>query len=366
MPGSAAAGPPSPPTSALECQPLSAADTRFIPVFHPLPELRPLPAHGPNAGLLWTDQGNDANGVFEHDGVYHIMFQTDCTAEDALPGGICAGGKVGTHSFSHLVSTDGARWQRLPDALVPLNTSTYDSADGDCDGTVSFPEGIGPVVMWGADCGRGKFPPDAAAAAVPSQRHTQDQRAPRTRDYPRIAMARADNASDPYLKRWNKSVANPISWADPTRPCSFPGRVWRSDAGGKRHWSMVCCGATSVLTPGFPYHEQGPWYRVSTTDPTLHGPWKLADAAFVHTGPNESHPHTIGSIGSPNFYSLPDPRPGEPTHIINGGNQGGLLHTAVFDPVIPTSPLAFLPSPMTTRSSCCCDGSRLSTCSELE
>ena len=45
---------------ALECQPLSSANTRFIPIFHPLPELRPLPG-GPHAGLLWTDQANDAN-----------------------------------------------------------------------------------------------------------------------------------------------------------------------------------------------------------------------------------------------------------------------------------------------------------------
>ena len=55
----------SPPFSpALECQPLSAADTRFIPIFHPLPELRPLPAHGPHAGLLWTNQGNHPGSTF--------------------------------------------------------------------------------------------------------------------------------------------------------------------------------------------------------------------------------------------------------------------------------------------------------------
>eukprot|EP01052_Picozoa_sp_SAG31_P035595 SAG31_NODE_4317_length_3363_cov_1.982230_2_plen_454_part_01 len=315
----------------LECQPLTSADSRFIPIFHPLPELRPLSA-GPHAGLLWTDQGNDANGVFEHNGVYHIMFQTDCTALDALPGGICAGGNVGAHAFSHLVSADGARWKRLPDALIPLNTSTYDGADGDCDGTVSFPEGIGPVILWGADCGRGKWPPDTMdGTGIPSAALS---RLPQTRDYPRVAVAKASNASDPLLEHWIKSADNPIAWADPSRPCSFPGRVWRSDAGGQRHWSMVCTGATSVPTPGFPYPKQGPWYRMATTDPSLHGEWKLADATFVRVG--DQDPRPIGSIGSPSFYALPNPRKGEPTHIINAGNQGGLLRTAVFDPETET------------------------------
>ena len=226
------------------------------------------------------------------------MFQTDCTAGDALPGGICAGGKVGAHAFSHLVSADGAHWRRLPDALVPLNSSSYDGADGDCDGTVSFPAGIGPVIMWGADCGRGKWPPpesgsDGAGSTVGE---------PQTRDYPRVAMAMAANATDPLLERWVKSTANPIAWADPTRPCSFPGRVWRSDAGGERHWSMVCTGATSA---GPKANDQGPWYRMSTTDPTLHGPWKLADAAFVKVAPNT----VVGSIGSPNFCKLTSNRP---------------------------------------------------------
>ena len=271
-------------------------------------------AIGKHAGGLATDQANDANAVFEHAGVYHLMFQTDCTKDDAQSGGICVGGKVGGHAFSHLVSTDGAHWRRLPDALIPMNTSSYDGADGDCDGTVSFPEGIGPTIMWGADCGRGKWPPPDAT----SERS-------RAGDYPRVAVAFAVNASDLFLERWKKSENNPVEWATPSNPCSFPGRVWHSAANGThpRHWNMVCTGASS----GLHGTSQGPWYRMSTMDPTLHGPWVTADAEFARSENGKA----FGSISSPSFYALPAPQPGEPTHILNGGNQGGLLHTAYFN-----------------------------------
>jgi hypothetical protein len=40
---------------------------------------------------------------------------------------------------------------------------------------------------------------------------------------------------------------------------------------------------------------------------------------------------SAGTISTPGFYSLPNPLPGEPTHIINGG-MGGAFYTAQFDP----------------------------------
>ena len=47
----------------LECQPLSG-ESRFIPQFHAIPELR----QRASDGLWWPGQANDANAVFEHDG----------------------------------------------------------------------------------------------------------------------------------------------------------------------------------------------------------------------------------------------------------------------------------------------------------
>lgn len=302
------------PAAPLECQPV-AGNARFIPQFHAVPELRQLPPDN----QWWPGQANDANAVFEHNGVHHIMFQTECTARDAAPGGICEGGVIGAHAFSHLVSEDGgARWRRLADALSPTPNSGYDSHDGDCDGTISFPEGIGPVVLWGADCGTGKWPPNPPSDLAVAPHHERSRR-----DYPRVAVAMG-NASDPHLTRWVKSANNPIEWADPTMPCSFPGRVWQSYAGGKMHWSMVGTGATIAPKPT----TQGPWFRYETTDPTLHGPWVLADADFATVNGN-----AFGDISTPGFYKLPLPRKGEPTHIINAGYQGGLYRMAQFDPV---------------------------------
>ena len=295
-----------------ECQPL-AGDLRFIPQFHAVPELRPRSTDG----LPWPGQANDANAVFEHDGVHHIMFQTKCTELDAnSTDGICAGGKVSGHAFSHLVSTDGGvHWRRITDALIPTPGSTYDGHDGDCDGTVSFPEGIGPVILWGADCGTGKWPPPKP----PSPPHRRQL----TSDYPRVAVAMAVNVTDPLLRSWRKNGL--VAWSDPTQPCSFPGRVWRSDpnvTGKPPHWSMVGTGAKEGPKPT----TMGSWNRYETTDPTLHGPWVLADTSFA----TQANGHAIGSISTPGFYSLPTPRAGEPTHIINGG-MGGAFYTAHFD-----------------------------------
>ena len=79
----------------------------------------------------------------------------------------------------------------------------------------------------------------------------------------------AANASDPLLQEWTKAADNPVAWADPTHPCSFPGRVWRGPAraGQPQHWSMVGTGARVAPDPT----TMAGWYRYETTDPTLHG-----------------------------------------------------------------------------------------------
>ena len=125
-----------------------------------------------------------------------------------------------------MVSDDGVRWRRLQDALAPPDPAN-DSANvaphpyewgEDCDGSLSFPEGLGPVIMFGPAC-------DAHGPRT----HRQGWRGRGRRDNAIIAVARPANASDPYLTRWIKDPANPVSFAG--KPCAFAGRVWQAADG---------------------------------------------------------------------------------------------------------------------------------------
>ena len=82
---------------------------------------------------------------------------------------------------------------------------------------------------------------------------------------------------------------------------------------------MVCLGAT-------PQKKDGAWTRYETADPTLHGPWELADASFA----TKANGQAVGSDATPGFYPLPNPRAGEPTHVINSGG-GGAFSTGHYD-----------------------------------
>ena len=108
-------------------------------------------------GMLWPGDLNDANGILEHRGVFHAMFQTPVWQNGVNGTGqppACHGDLAlcGPHAWAHVVSENGVRWRRLRDILTPTNGSAVDGVDGDCDGTLSFPEGIGPTILFGADC----------------------------------------------------------------------------------------------------------------------------------------------------------------------------------------------------------------------
>ena len=191
-----------------------------------------------------------------------------------------------------MVSDDGVRWRRLQDALappVPGNVGPHPYEWGeDCDGSLSFPEGAGPVIMFGPACD-GHAPPRKGARG--------------RRDNAIVAVARPANVTDPYLTGWIKDPANPVAFAG--KPCSFAGGVWKAPDG---HYDMVCA-------------VDGTWGRYSTADSTLHGPWALEDPHFTAlqngTGPS------VGGKSGPSFLPLPDPGDG-PTHIISDGAEAPL------------------------------------------
>ena len=114
---------------------------------------------------------------------------------------------------------------------------------------LSFPVGIGPVILFGADC------------AVPVGQLQLG-------DAPRVAVARPTNISDRFLADWAMDSTNPLVFGSDAPPCSFPGRVWRSN---DRHYNMICCINS----------QDKHWGRYSTDDDVLHGPWSLADPVFA-------------------------------------------------------------------------------------
>ena len=143
---------------------------------------------------------NDANAIFEFKGLYHVMLQ--------------AGGGNWTHGIA---ASPAGPWYTLADALSRETKSDvpWDSHQGPCDGTVSFPDlgkppydGSTPVILYGPDCNQ----PVSGA-----------------NDAPRVEVALPAEPSDPTLKTWIKQMPGPVRF-DGT-PCSFPGRVWRSEKG---------------------------------------------------------------------------------------------------------------------------------------
>merc|ERR550514_541110 len=81
---------------------------------------------------------NDANAIFEYNGIYHAM----CQGKEPKTQGIV--------NWTHAVSNDLVRWYRVADALDSHNS--WD-ARGACDGTASFPEkNAPPIIMYSPDC----------------------------------------------------------------------------------------------------------------------------------------------------------------------------------------------------------------------
>jgi len=188
-------------------------------------------------GVLSVQPLNDANAIYMYKGIYHAMCQE------------------GGGNFTHAVSNDLVHWYHLKNALSPEPNTTW-NYKGACDGTVSFPKGgpgEGPVVLFGADC------------AIPLEKGLGDA--------PRVGQARPADVTDPYMVEW---VFGPRNASFEGFPCSFPGKVWRSEVGP--YWNMVC--ALNGVTP---------WARYTSTDPDVakyyiaHGQRGVIDAARAYS-----------------------------------------------------------------------------------
>ncbi len=158
--------------------------------------------------------------------MFHIFHQCD-----GGPSGVpCGGGWEGAnphpnpaesnwfHSWGHVISKDLATWRRLPDALVP-NLTDYEHGEA-CDGSISFPESLGPVMMFGPGCDHKGLRIDAP--------HDHSGVDAQLGDAPVVGVAWPADANDPTLENWTKSANNPVQFTDGSPPCSFAGRVWKT------------------------------------------------------------------------------------------------------------------------------------------
>ena len=132
-------------------------------------------------------------------------------------------------------------------------------------------------------------------------------------DAARVEPATPADPSDPLLREWLKTQPGPVVFDGV--PCSFPGRVWKSQVGD--YWNMICAYAGS---------GKGPWARYSSTDPALMS-WKLADVNFtnVHGGAE------AGAL----FHALPGApsiAEGGPTHMISASG-GAAVYLGTYNPL---------------------------------
>ena len=156
-----------------QCQPRDI--NPFMPVFHILGNFS-------QGDGLQPDQINDVSSVFRYRGVWHVFHQ------------------FGQHGWAHVVSRDGAHWQRLRNPLVPdvncsLRNTCYDGRTS-ADGSLTVREGVNsgqPVIIY-----------DIAPSPPPLRAAKRQQQHPQ--DLPLLAVARPANPADPLLEYTLRSV----------------------------------------------------------------------------------------------------------------------------------------------------------------
>jgi hypothetical protein len=270
------------------------------PTFHVINAV----SRDPKTGAYVAEHLNDANAVFEHAGIYHVMNQGS-TGPSPVP--VDSANQTVVVNITHAVSNDLVHWYRVQDA-VPR------TIQGACDGTVSFPGGsafgTSPVLLFGPDCADPDgFPHEGELGSA---------------DYPRVATAFPADPNDPHLIHWRKALRNVsfVNGTTPSEPCSFPGKVWRSTVGP--YWNMLC-------SPHWTGNWGGAWARYTSTDPALQS-WTLADPNFIthapiHPGGNDPIAHIDAASGAM-FNPIPGAEPGGPSHMINAvTGQGFWLGT---------------------------------------
>jgi hypothetical protein len=218
------------------------------------------------------------DAIFTYKGVYHVMHQ-------------------GASTWEHLTSTDGVRWSRRGRVFSPPPPNSTWDKEAECDGSLSFPAGLGPRIMWTPNC-------DHANASSATD-------VGRAQDFAHLAVAEPADPTDPFLLEWTKDPGNPATGDIP----SFPDSVWKSTNGN--YYNML--GALGGHTP---------WARYTSDSRLLH--WKLADPAFASWANdsiglacqkccsyNRQPAKAAGGVSAPQWNKIPGAPAEGPTHFIN-------------------------------------------------
>ncbi|CAM6098526.1 unnamed protein product [Calypogeia fissa] len=163
---------------------------------------------------------NDPNGPMYHNGYYHLFYQYDPFA--ALWGNI---------TWGHAVSKDLIHWKYVDDAAIRGGPGWYDLLGAWSGSATKLLDGT-PAMMY------------TGWSNVSSVFQIQTQN-----------LVMPVNASDPLLKYWKKSDANPVIVAEPSMNASFfrdPTEAWRGKDGD---WRILVGGQLpgSTFAPGTAY-----------------------------------------------------------------------------------------------------------------
>lgn len=225
----------------------------------------PCAATNPMGGL----GAHDVNALFSYSGLAHLMNQRQMEQS-----------AEGLAGFSHLVSRDWVRWERLPNAL----------AAGSYDGSATVVPGSGPVIMF--DCATKTCPSGSNLLAPSTTTATSGGRHPD--DIPVMGVARPANLSDPTLREWVTAGNNPIA-IDVPGEFVGPSKLWHNSTGA----AFVEMNSENSVIGLF-----------SSVDPQLHS-WHLEDPAWFKTGGG----------GAVVFLPLPATVSGDTHSGVNGTNH---------------------------------------------
>ncbi|KAI8462298.1 MAG: glycosyl hydrolase [Monoraphidium minutum] len=223
------------------------ANTSALSQWHPY-----RPGYHITAPYGWV---NDPHGYFLRGGLHHLFFQYNPKAT-----------AWGAPFWGHVVSADLARWRWLPPALLPDSGLDF---NGVWSGAATVAEDGTPWLSY-----------TAAATHVPELGNFFQSQ----------ALAGPADPTDPFLRRWNKSAANPVLMQTPPGGTNFqfrdttPANADVRSAVAAALAQQAGGSGANVTAPKFAWAVGTQAFCLGTaaiyTAPALEGPWTFSGNLF--------------------------------------------------------------------------------------